>query len=66
MNICEIAKVTKTDEDKLSNYLKSRLYIDNSIFRALDNGVYANNSQSLMLSKDDTNTFRNLILLYEE
>ncbi|CAG8806549.1 27057_t:CDS:2, partial [Gigaspora margarita] len=64
MNICEIAKVTKTDEDKLNRLL--RVATSKGIFRALDNGVYANNSQSLVLSKDDPNTFRNLILLYEE
>ncbi|CAG8442157.1 21330_t:CDS:2, partial [Gigaspora rosea] len=92
MNISEIAKVTGADEDKLSNYMKSRWYIGISqvfvivseicflfsidrllrvaaskgFFRVLDNGVYANNSQSLLLSKDHPHTFRNFFLLYEE
>ncbi|KAF0424080.1 hydroxyneurosporene methyltransferase [Gigaspora margarita] len=64
MNICEIAKVTKTDEDKLNRLLC--FATSKGIFQALDNGVYTNNSQSLVLSKDDQNTFRNLILLYGE
>ncbi|CAG8825668.1 25291_t:CDS:2, partial [Gigaspora margarita] len=68
-NIREIAKITGTDEDKLSNYLKNRLLrfaTSKGFFRILDDGVYANNSISLALSKDHPDSLRNNILLFKE
>ncbi|RIB15495.1 hypothetical protein C2G38_1577263 [Gigaspora rosea] len=50
MNISEIAKVTGNDEDKLNRFL--RFATSKGIFRVHDYGVYANNSQSLILCKD--------------
>ncbi|CAG8442134.1 O-methyltransferase-domain-containing protein [Gigaspora rosea] len=63
MNISEIAKVTGTDEDKLNRFL--RFATSKGIFRVHDDGIYANNSQSLILCKDHPNTIHNAILLYE-
>ncbi|CAG8716618.1 15814_t:CDS:2 [Dentiscutata erythropus] len=64
MNISEIAKITGTNEDKLNRLLRAA--ISKGIFRVLDNGVYANNHQSIVLCKDHPNTISNFILIYEE
>ncbi|RIB26790.1 O-methyltransferase-domain-containing protein [Gigaspora rosea] len=64
MSIYEIAKATGTKEDKLNRLL--RVAASKGIFRSLGNGVYANTHLSLVLCKDHPNTFRNIILLYEE
>ncbi|CAG8522826.1 7133_t:CDS:2 [Gigaspora rosea] len=63
MNISEITKVTRTDADKLDHFL--RFATSRVIFRVHDDGVYANNSQSLILCKDYPNTISNTTLLYE-
>ncbi|RIB15499.1 hypothetical protein C2G38_2192271 [Gigaspora rosea] len=81
MNISEITKVTRTDADKLGisqvllyflkySFLFSidhflRFATSRVIFRVHDDGVYANNSQSLILCKDYPNTISNTTLLYE-
>ncbi|KAF0550252.1 hydroxyneurosporene methyltransferase [Gigaspora margarita] len=64
MNIYEIAKATGTKEDKLNRLL--RVAASKGIFCSIGNGVYANTQLSLVLCKDHPNTFRNIILLYEE
>ncbi|CAG8455326.1 3631_t:CDS:2 [Dentiscutata heterogama] len=64
MNVCDIAKVTGTNEDKLNRLL--RVAVSKGIFHSLGNGVYANTRISLVLCKDHPNTFRNIILLYKE
>ncbi|RIB20290.1 O-methyltransferase-domain-containing protein [Gigaspora rosea] len=64
MNIRKIAKITGTDEDKLNRLL--RFAASKGFFRILDDGVYANNSISLTLSKDHPDSLRNNILLFKE
>ncbi|CAG8786001.1 22614_t:CDS:2, partial [Dentiscutata erythropus] len=64
MNISEISKITGTDEDKLNRLL--RVATSKGIFRVLGDGVYANNNQSLVLSKNHPNTYYNNILTMEE
>ncbi|KAF0498499.1 hydroxyneurosporene methyltransferase [Gigaspora margarita] len=49
MNICVIAKITGTDEDKLNCLLCFAM--SKGFFHILDNGVYANNSISLALKQ---------------